>query len=95
MSEHQPSERNRRLAANILAGKSPLDDAMLRTLRANALADLNVPPPRVLQLIDEIDRLRVIEQRARDYVMGGLCGNIAEHQREALTALIDVARTDR
>lgn len=54
----QPSERNRRLAANILAGRSPLDGEMLRTIRADALADLNVPPPRVLQLVDEVERLR-------------------------------------
>lgn len=51
-------ERNRKLAANIAAGNSPLDLKLEQTLRANAEANLDVPGPRVVQLLDEVDRLR-------------------------------------
>jgi hypothetical protein len=45
-------ERNRRLVAAIKAGQSPLDEDMLRIMRGMAAANLDIPGPRVIQLID-------------------------------------------
>ena len=58
-------DRWTRLTENIAAGRSPLDAEILETIRANAAVNLDVPPPRVLQLVDEVERLREIERRAR------------------------------
>ena len=64
--------RNRRLAANIAAGRSPLDGEIVATLRKYVEANLDVPGPRVGQLLDERDqlaaevaRLRAMERRAQ------------------------------
>ena len=51
-------ERNRRLAAGIARGDSPLDDMLIETMRKNGEALLDVPGPRVVQLVEEIERLR-------------------------------------
>lgn len=54
------------------------------------------------RLLTELDAARAriaelekVEKAAQDYVMSGLCGDIAGTQREKLEVLIDVARTDR
>lgn len=51
----------------------------------------------ITKSVDEMDleKLRVIAQAARDYVMAGLCGNERADQRAKLEALIEVARDDR
>lgn len=50
--------RNRRLADRIATHGAPLDDEMVVAMRQMASAHLNVPGPRVVQLLDEFDRLR-------------------------------------
>lgn len=47
--------RNGRLAARIRAGRSPLTPEMIETIRANANADIDIPGPRVLQLLDKLE----------------------------------------
>jgi hypothetical protein len=48
-------KRNARLAENIQAGRSPLDAELRQTLRELAEANLDVPGPRALQLLDALD----------------------------------------
>lgn len=64
----ETQRRNERLARNLDAGRSPLSDEVVATLRGFAEANLDVPGPRVLQLLAELDRLRAIEQAALAYV---------------------------
>lgn len=67
--------RNRRLAANIAAGSSPLTPELIETMRRNAAANLDVPGPRVLQLLDELaENEGVIKllRRQRDVAERGL-----------------------
>lgn len=68
-------DRNRRLADRIATSGAPLDDEMIATMRQMAGANLNVPGPRVVQLLAEFDRLRaeLAETRdRRDYLQGQL-----------------------
>lgn len=61
--------RNRRLAERIAAGTAVPDLAeVMAGVRSMAGAYLDVPGPRAAQLCDEIERLRAIEQRARNLV---------------------------
>jgi hypothetical protein len=78
MSDEQ--ERNRRLADRIADGKAPLDANMIRVAREMGAANLDVPGPRVVQIIDELEQLRAqraavlaIHQREDSYVCGGSC----------------------
>lgn len=50
--------RNARLAYRIESGLAPLTPAILSTLRAQAEANLDVPGPRALQVLDELERVR-------------------------------------
>jgi hypothetical protein len=88
-------ERNRRLAENIAAGTDVLrgrTDEVINGVRGMAVAHLDVPGPRALQLIEEIDRLRAelarlrgIEERACK-VRDGIVTNGAPWQQNAQIA---------
>jgi regulator of replication initiation timing len=60
-SDQAMIHRNGRLAANIRAGKSPLTPEMIETIRHNAKASIDIPGPRVVQLIDALDATRAHE----------------------------------
>lgn len=55
-------DRNRRLVANIAAGRSPLDAEIEKTLHDTAAANLDIPGPRALQLLDELELHRASER---------------------------------
>jgi hypothetical protein len=54
----EATTRTRRLAERIADGHGPLNDEIIETIRKNGQALLDIPGPRVVQLIEEIDRLR-------------------------------------
>lgn len=61
-------ERNKSLAARIADGSDSLHgdlDQVIELVELMAKAHLNIPGPRVLQLIEEIRRLRPMEYRAK------------------------------
>jgi hypothetical protein len=89
MSDEQA--RNRRLATNIAAGRSPLDDEVLGVLRRYVAANLDVPGPRVGQLLDEIERLREVKRRASEIARPSAGFTVIE-QANARYILGDVKR---
>lgn len=57
--ESPVAQRNRRLAARIAAGVDDLDlDGVIAYVRRAADANLDVPAPRAMQLVDLVDRQR-------------------------------------
>lgn len=76
LTDRRIVERNRKLAAAIAAGHSPLDDQIVGTLAAQAAALLDVPGPRVTQLLAELDaaRARITELEAEPRVCGATDG---------------------
>lgn len=66
-STRAKQERNRELAARIADGRDTLPiDKVIEFARTLGESNLHVNGPRVLQILDELDRLRGIEQRARE-----------------------------
>lgn len=93
LTDRRIVERNRKLAAAIAAGHSPLDDQIVGTLAAQAAALLDVPGPRVTQLLAELDaaraRIAELEGSARDLVAS------ANLVHDSAAAIVDRAPVDR
>ena len=82
--------RNRHLAERIAAGASPLNDELIETMRQNGEAFLNVPGPRVVQLVEEIERLK--RQAAPDNLV---CMSVTLASGERVTAWLPMADAAR
>lgn len=86
-------ERNRRLAENIVAGTDVLrgrTDEVIAGVRGMAIAHLDVPGPRALQLIEEVERLRA-ELARRDTTVAAV-RKMGEELAEAAPSLTGTAR---